>query len=123
MIFRLSILAVLLVLSGCAPVYASPASDARTGAEASMSYYKARHPYCEACGAVQTLLRRNEVHHIIPCAVAPDSAADLRNMITLCRPCHIVLGHCGDRGCRKFCPNVRETVSAYRKIRIVRDSK
>lgn len=104
--------------SGCAPVMASPASDARQGAETEMHHYKAAYPDCEACGAKDTILHRNEVHHIIPCATAPQNASN-GIYITLCRPCHICLGHCGDAACRRYCPNIREVLA----VRIVKENQ
>lgn len=103
----------------CTGVPATPASDARQGAKTEMRQYKRVHPICEACGAIQTLLRRNEVHHVTPCATDPILASDTNNMITLCRPCHVCLGHGGDGACRKYCPNIREVL----KVRIVLENK
>ena len=100
--------------------WGTPASDARAQAETVMHHYKVAHPDCEACGHKPvTLISLNEVHHIIPVSVAPDKAADTNNMITLCRPCHICLGHCGDKACRKYCPNIREVLA----VRIVKENR
>lgn len=107
----LALIAGPLFFSGCVPAYASTASDARQGAETIMRQYKSAHPTCEACGARETLLHRLEVHHIIPVSVAPDRAGDPNNMITLCRPCHIALGHCGDYTCHRYCPNLRRVLA------------
>lgn len=103
----------------CTVVPATPASDARQGAETVMRHYKQGRPDCEACGSKNRLLHWNEVHHIVPCATDAGKAADTNNMITLCRPCHICLGHCGDGACRKYCPNIREVL----KVRIVLENK
>lgn len=119
MMVRPCILVILLALSGYAPAYASPASDARAQAETVMRHYKAAHPDCEACGAKESPFRWNEVHHIITCAVDGNKAADTNNMITLCRPCHICLGHCGDGACRRYCPNIREVLA----VRIVKENE
>lgn len=101
-------------------VWSTPASDARRGAATEMRHYKAAHPDCEACGSKATpLLRRNEVHHIIPVSVTPDKSSDAGNMITLCRPCHICLGHAGDGACRKYCPNIRDVLA----VRIVKENR
>lgn len=90
----------------------SPASDARAHAGPVMRQYRAAHPACEACGATDGV----EVHHIIPCHVAPDKADDLGNLITLCRPCHHVLGHANDQRWQRYAPNVRE-VLRVREVR------
>lgn len=116
----LALIAGPLLLSGCGVAFASPASDARQQAATEMLHYKAAHPECEACGTRgMPFARPNEVHHIITVSVAPDKASDTNNMITLCRPCHIVLGHCGDGACRKYCPNIREVLA----IRIVKENR
>ena len=100
-------------------VWSTPASDARAGAATEMRHYKTTHPDCEACGAKDRVLRRNEVHHIVPCATDGSKATDTNNLITLCRPDHIAYGHCGDGACRKYCPNIREVL----KVRIVLENK
>lgn len=95
---------------------ASPASDARQAARGVMDTYRKAHPDCDWCGATGSLVNRIEVHHIIPVSVATDTASDIGNMITLCRRCHIVIGHCGDNHMRRYCPNLR-AVLALREVR------
>ena len=45
-------------------------------------------PTCSDCG-----LAGEEVHHIIPRAVAPDLRFDVGNLCTLCRRCHHARHH------------------------------
>jgi hypothetical protein len=47
---------------------------------------------CEACCTDKKL----EVHHIIPFAENKELELDERNCVTLCRNCHLVLGHFKD---------------------------
>lgn len=44
---------------------------------------------CRACGRMVNL----QVHHVRPFNVAPALELDIRNTITLCGRCHIMLGH------------------------------
>lgn len=58
-----------------------------------MKVYRRENPACEFCGDA----RRIQVHHIEPVSVAPERAADIDNMISLCaKRCHITLGHAGN---------------------------
>ena len=47
------------------------------------------------CAACERYKKRHmlEVHHITPFHVAPESELDPDNLITLCRRCHLLLGH------------------------------
>jgi len=54
-----------------------------------MRAYRKAHPACAWCGRK----RRLEVHHEKPISVAPDLADVESNLITLCRPCHRIVGH------------------------------
>lgn len=47
------------------------------------------HPECACCGRTDKL----EVHHIEPFNVAPEKELDYNNLITLCRTCHLLIGH------------------------------
>lgn len=49
-------------------------------------------PVCAACGVDKKL----EVHHILPVHVAPQHELDWGNLITFCRRCHLLVGHCDD---------------------------
>jgi len=44
------------------------------------------HPHCQQCGKPG-----EEVHHIVPRAVAPHRTYDYSNLMTLCRACHHAL--------------------------------
>lgn len=56
------------------------------------AYHLKTSPYCEACESTEKL----EVHHIIPFDVDPDRELNPSNLITLCKYCHLVLGHLKD---------------------------
>lgn len=49
-------------------------------------------PVCAACSTDKKL----EVHHIEPFHIFPAKELDLQNLITLCKNCHLVLGHLRD---------------------------
>lgn len=71
-------------------------------------HYLAVHPTCEACGARTDL----NVHHVMPFHLDPSKELDPANLITLCRGCHLRIGHACDSDGRVnwSCsnPNVRE---------------
>lgn len=71
---------------------------------AAMESYRRYHPRCEACGKTPV-----DVHHIIPVAADPDLADRQYNMMSLCKDCHLVLGHNGNFG--RYVVNVREIVA------------
>ena len=47
--------------------------------------------YCEICERKKGL----EAHHIIPFHVAPDLELHQENLMSLCRRCHLFVGHLG----------------------------
>lgn len=49
----------------------------------------ARHPACAACGRTRDV----EVHHVEPVSLAPARELDPANLLTLCRRCHLLVGH------------------------------
>ena len=51
------------------------------------------HPLCEVCGRRGTLLKPNEVHHVIPFWKDPSKENDLNNLMTGCRPHHLLVYH------------------------------
>jgi len=67
----------------------------------------ASHPECRWCRAIKDL----EAHHIVPLWHCVDLAEDPRNLITLCRRCHMVVGHFYHYG-TMFCPNVVQLCDA-----------
>lgn len=87
------------------PAYVTRAARRAWSTHKAMQRYRAAHPRCAWCGRSEHL----DVHHIEPVSVAPQLAADERNMIMLCRkpPCHQVIGHDGDYA-RRYVANVRE---------------
>lgn len=52
-----------------------------------------RFPTCAVCGTKGTLLKPIEVHHCIPYSVDKTQELRLENLITLCRPDHLLFGH------------------------------
>ncbi len=77
------------------------------------------YPVCEACLSKENL----EVHHIEPFHIFPAKELDLKNLITLCKSCHLVLGHLRDyqiynQEIRLDCMNFRlKRVFAYGKFK------
>lgn len=58
--------------------------------------FKAEHPSCAACGAVNGRL---QVHHIAPFHLHPELELDEANLIVLCmneNECHLKIGHCNN---------------------------
>jgi hypothetical protein len=88
------------------PVYAEPRSS---GWEKVERDHKAAHPACCACGTLELV----EVHHLWPFQYYPELELDERNLISLCRPHHLILGHLGDW--KSFNPDVIEMVRDYRR--------
>lgn len=50
-------------------------------------------PTCAVCGYKAKLLKPLEVHHCVPFNIDPNKELDFTNLITLCRPHHILFGH------------------------------
>ena len=50
------------------------------------------HDRCACCSTKNDL----EVHHIVPVHVDPTRELDGTNLVTLCRRCHLFVGHLGD---------------------------
>jgi len=82
---------------------------------------RARHlrlePSCIACGRDQEL----EVHHVTPVHAAPDRELDPKNLATLCRDCHLSLGHAYDW--KAWRPGVRELAAAIKSAEVRRSNK
>ena len=84
------------------------APDARQAMESQ----RATQPTCEACGATPVV-----IHHVIPVAVDPGREADPDNLASLCAVCHVAHGHAGDKGCRRYVPNLREVLAVREVVR------
>jgi hypothetical protein len=77
-----------------------------------MQAYREAHPACEYCGRDS----RIQVHHAKPVSVAPDLAASIENMISLCaKRCHITIGHAGNY--KNYVENVFELCARRRVIK------
>ena len=62
---------------------------------------------CAACGTRIHL----EVHHVVPYSVDPSRELDRKNLITLCRSCHLTFGHL--RCFTSWNPSVREDAAKF----------
>jgi 5-methylcytosine-specific restriction endonuclease McrA len=51
------------------------------------------HPTCEVCGSKNKLLAPLNIHHCQPYHLHPELELDPTNLITLCRPHHLLVGH------------------------------
>jgi len=82
-----------------------------------MRAFRREHTQCAWCGRTKKL----EVHHIQPVSVAPELAADIKNMIVLCRKpaCHQVVGHNGDFKTR-YVRNVNDVCFGAARANVVR---
>ena len=70
-------------------------------------------PVCQACGSPD----EPEVHHLDPVSWKPERELDPDNLITLCRRCHLLLGHLNDW--ESFNPWCEMDVATWRsKIRL-----
>lgn len=54
------------------------------------------HPSCAVCGRQGTVLKPNNVHHCQVFHLHPERELDPRNLITLCREHHLLVGHLMD---------------------------
>lgn len=84
------------VMACCGSADAAPTAAQIRAATA--AYRKTVPRECEVCAKPARIFRELEVHHIHPQASFPAKAADLDNMILVCRPCHMWVCHPGDFG-------------------------
>jgi len=73
-----------------------------------------REPRCRACGSDEDL----EVHHILPVHAGGQELAPPEGLITLCRPCHHVVGHACDW--RAWRPDVKNLAEILRTSEVRR---
>ncbi|MEK9208351.1 MAG: HNH endonuclease signature motif containing protein [Patescibacteria group bacterium] len=71
------------------------------------------HPVCEVCGTKKDL----ECHHIVPYNIRPEMELDFQNLITLCRPDHLLFGHLNSF--HSFNKDVKEDACIW-KYKIIR---
>jgi hypothetical protein len=69
-------------------------------------------PACAVCGKESTLLKPVEVHHCIPYSVDAKMELRMENLITLCRPDHLLFGHLNSF--QSFNKKVREDAKIMR---------
>lgn len=72
-----------------------------------------KEPRCRACGGGDDI----EVHHITPYAVDETLECVESNLVTLCRPCHHVVGHACDW--RRYRPDVVRLADALRQADVM----
>jgi 5-methylcytosine-specific restriction endonuclease McrA len=70
-------------------------------------------PQCAACGRSKDL----EVHHIQPYHLRPELELDAANLITMCRDCHLSVGHAYDW--KAYRPDVRSLAATIRSAKVV----
>lgn len=58
-------------------------------------FHLSLYPKCEVCSTTKKL----EVHHIVPFYMNPNLELHSANLITLCRRCHLFIGHLGSYRC------------------------
>ena len=73
-----------------------------------------REPVCQACSSGDDL----EVHHVLPVHAGGPELTPPDGMITLCRPCHLVVAHAGDWSAWR--PDVRRLAKALRDAEVRR---
>ena len=70
-------------------------------------HYLEAHPNCEACGHSEKQSGQAiEVHHRVPFAADESKELDPDNLISLCRRCHLLIGHLDSW--KSFNPSVAE---------------
>lgn len=71
------------------------------------AFLKANQGGCQACRAKSTL----EVHHKQPFHMHPELELDPKNLIVLCRRCHLLVGHLDDW--QSYNPSVKSDASDW----------
>lgn len=111
------ILAILLLVVSFAVWSATRRDDGMESRSPHWPTVRAEHlkvePVCRCCGANQTL----EVHHVKPFHLHPELECDPSNLVTLCRRCHLFLGHLSEW--KSYNTKVREDADAWHE-RILR---
>jgi len=70
------------------------------GAKRSPAWRTVRREYIKAFDSCECCDRKGaryqlEAHHVIPYHLAPDMELDFMNIMTMCRRCHLIIGHLG----------------------------
>jgi|SRR3990167_7301718 len=67
---------------------------ARSGQWSSVSgEFLKQNPLCEVCGCKSKFLKTNQIHHEKPFHLFPELELRTSNLITLCPPHHLLVGH------------------------------
>jgi len=91
------------------PVKATKAAREQPEVRRAMLAYAKEHPECEATG-----LTPINVHHIKPCSVSPELAAEPSNFISLHKVVHMkLIGH--PRSTKSYNPDVRKDAETMRE--------
>jgi thymidylate synthase (FAD) len=75
-----------------------------------------REPFCQWCSTLDS----PQAHHVIPMWKDESIASDPANFITLCKKCHLPLGH-NRSFATKYVENVREICDARKVVRRERE--
>lgn len=73
-----------------------------------------REPACIACGRADDL----EVHHVVPYHIDKALECDPANLCSMCRPCHLSVGHAYDW--KSWRPDVRKLAAMLRSAEVKR---
>lgn len=71
------------------------------------------HPLCAVCNTKGGFLKPNEIHHCQPFHLKPELELSNSNLITLCRPHHLLVGHL--MNFKSFNATVREDADLWLK--------
>ncbi len=78
------------------------------------------HDTCAVCGKKKSLLKPLEVHHCVPFSEDKSLELDMKNLITLCREHHLLVGHL--MSFQSFNSNVRQDAGDW-KFKIINRPK
>lgn len=110
---RLLALAWLVFALGCATTRPTGSDEPwADGPVWGASYARFRGDTCGWCGTTNNI----EYAHFRPQGLYPEEANTPGNGATLCRECHIRLGHYGDRACRVYNPDLPTILTFTNRI-------
>ncbi len=77
--------------------------------------HRKKNPRCALCNCKASFWGRGlDVHHFLPVHAKPERAVDPTNLITLCRTCHLYVGHCGNF--KTWNANLRATIKGIQMV-------
>lgn len=71
------------------------------------------HTTCDFCGTKRTLLKPLQLHHCYPYHLDPSKEKDRNNVVTLCQPCHIRVGHL--MNFQSYNPDIKSDIEVWTK--------